>query len=60
MAADEIYIAKKCIANNKSKPPNYDLPEIKGDDKSVVSATVKGDDSFSVKPLDDFTSIPNV
>lgn len=57
-AADEIYIAKKCIINKKDKPPNYDLPEIKGDDKSVVSANMKAtDDSFTVKPLEDFSSI---
>jgi hypothetical protein len=37
-SAKEIYIAKKCIINKLTKPPNYDLPELKGgDDKSVVS-----------------------
>ena len=40
-SALEIYIAKKCIANKLSKPPNYDVPEIRGDDKSVISSTVK-------------------
>lgn len=61
LAADEIYIAKKCIINKLNKPPNYDLPEIKGDDKSVVSANLKAtDDSFAVKPLEDFSSIANV
>ncbi|CAD8164435.1 unnamed protein product [Paramecium pentaurelia] len=60
LAADEIYIAKKCIANKLNKPPNYDIPEIKGDDKSVVSANMKNtDDSFTVKPLEDFSSVNN-
>lgn len=40
-SAEEIYIAKKCLLNRLSKPPNYDLPEIRGDDKSVVSQTIK-------------------
>jgi hypothetical protein len=34
-SAEEIFIAKKCIANKLSKPPNYDVPEIRGDDKSM-------------------------
>lgn len=59
LGADEIYIAKKCIKNKLNKPPNFDLPEIRNDDKSVVSQTLKGDDSFSIKPLDDFSSINN-
>jgi len=43
-----------------NKPPNYDIPEIKGDDKSVVSANMKNtDDSFTVKPLEDFSSVNN-
>lgn len=49
--------------NKLTKPPNYDLPEIRGDDKSMVSANVKNqqlDDTFNVKPLDDFTSVLNV
>lgn len=40
-SAKEIYIAKKCMLNKLTKPPNYDLPELKGgDDKSVVSQSV--------------------
>ena len=35
--AKEIFIAKKCVINRLTKPPNYDLPELKGDDKSVIS-----------------------
>ncbi|CAD8130613.1 unnamed protein product [Paramecium sonneborni] len=60
LAADEIYIAKKCVVNKLNKPPNYDIPEIKGDDKSVFSANPKNtDDSFTVKPLEDFSSVAN-
>lgn len=59
-SSDEIYIAKKCIINKLNKPPNYDLPEIKNDGKSVVSANMKAtDDSFAVKPLEDFSSVNN-
>jgi len=37
----EIYIAKKCILNKLNMPPNYDLPDLKGDDvKSVVSQSM--------------------
>lgn len=59
LGSDEIYIAKMCIINKLTKPPNYDMPEVKGDDKSVVSQTVKGDDALSVKPLDDFSALSN-
>ncbi len=38
---DEIVIAKKCILNRLSKPPNYELPEIRDDGKSVVSSAQK-------------------
>ncbi|KAM3133078.1 hypothetical protein pb186bvf_014795 [Paramecium bursaria] len=57
-AADEIYIAKKCIVNKLNRPPNYELPEIRGDDKSVISQNVK-DESFSLKPLEDFSAVAN-
>ena len=50
LAADEIYIAKKCIANKLNKPPNYDIPEIKEEDKSI---------SANMKPLEDFSSVNN-
>ena len=56
---EEIIIAKQCIFNKLSKPPNYELPEIRDDGKSVVSAAQKGDESFVMKPLDDFSSIPH-
>ena len=50
------------MINKLSKPPNYELPEIRGDDKSVISSNVKQnqDDQFIPKPLDDFSSLNNV
>ena len=36
----EIMIGKKCIMNKIKMPPNYDLPEIKNDDKSVISLSL--------------------
>ena len=33
----EITTAKMCILNKLSKPPNYELPEIRDDGKSVIS-----------------------
>ncbi len=36
----EIYIAKKCICNGYSKPPNYDIPDIKGDSGNKVIKSV--------------------
>lgn len=50
------------MLNKLSKPPNYELPEIRGDDKSVVSANVKinPDEAFIPKPLDDFSTLNNV
>lgn len=57
---EEVVISKTCIANKLSKPPNYELPEIRDDGKSVVSGANKnGDESFMMKPLDDFSLVPN-
>jgi len=58
--AKHIYIAKKCIANRLSKPPNCDLPEIRDDNKSATQSAInKGDDSsFLAHSLDEF-NIPN-
>lgn len=55
---DEIEIAKTCIINELSKPPNYDVPEIRDDGKSVISAQNK-EESFIIKPLDDFSTVPH-
>jgi len=46
-----------CITNKLSRPPNYDLPEIRDDGKSVVSTAVKNEESFIMKPLEDFSSL---
>lgn len=62
-SSEEIYIAKKCIINKIQKPPNYDVPEIRGDDKSMASQTMKNlnaDETFTVKPLDDFSALSNI
>ena len=60
-STEEIVIAKMCIVNKLSKPPNYELPEIKDDGKSVISTAQKGqDESFVMKPLEDFSSVPHV
>lgn len=49
---------------NKIKmPPNYELPESRNDDKSVISLSLASqvtEGSFHVKPLDDFGNIPNL
>ena len=62
---EEIYLAKKTTLNKLSRPPNsnFDLPEIKLDDKSVYSqqvSTSQMDSSVLNKALDDFSSLPNV
>jgi len=36
----EIYIAKKCILNKMKNPPNYDVPDLNNDMKSVVSQSM--------------------
>jgi len=37
---EDITLAKRCILNRLSKPPNYDLYDLKMDDKSVTSSQV--------------------
>lgn len=64
-STEEIYLAKKTTLNKLSRPPNsnFDLPEIKLDDKSVYSqqvSTSQMDSSVLNKALDDFSSLPNV
>lgn len=59
--AEEIAIARLCILNRLSKPPNYELPEIRDDGKSVISSAVRNpDESFVMKPLDDFSAVANL
>ena len=59
--SSEIDIAKTCALNKLTKPPNYELPEIRDDGKSVISATNKAaDESFVTKPLDDFSTVANL
>jgi hypothetical protein len=37
------------------------MPEIRNDDRSVVSSAIKTvDESFVVKPLEDFSSVQNL
>lgn len=59
--ADEIFLAKKCILNKLKCPPNYDLPDIKftADDKSVYSVSQQGE-AVQIKPLEDFSTLPNI
>ena len=55
----EIYIARKCIINKLSKPPNYDITDVRGNDAESQTVIVNQDKSFEIKPLDDF-NIPNL
>lgn len=62
---EEIFLAKKCVLNRLKAPPNYDLPDIKmnADDKSVYSQQVSsngGDTTQIIKPLEDFSVLPNI
>ena len=52
---EDISLAKKCILNKLSKPPNYDMYDLKMDDKSVSSAQVVLETHTKVLPLDDFS-----
>ena len=36
---DDISLAKKCIMNKLSKPPNYDMYDLRIDDSKSVSTT---------------------
>jgi len=56
---DDISLAKKCILNRLSKPPNYDMYDLKMDDKSVSSAQVVLETHTKVLPLDDFSRFEN-
>ncbi len=55
----EIYIARKCIINKLSKPPNYDITDARGNDAESQTVIVNQDKSFEIKPLDEF-NIPNL
>jgi len=37
--SDDIFLAKKCILNKLSKPPNYDLYDFRIDDNKSVSTS---------------------
>ena len=59
--ADDIMLAKKCMLNKLSRPPNYDQYDIKVDDgKSVTSLAVTATEVGKLLPLDDFSKIPDV
>jgi len=53
----EIDIAKTCMLNKLTKPPNYELPEIRDDGKSNISASKAVEESFVAKSLDDFSAV---
>ncbi len=55
----ELYIARKCIINKLSKPPNYDITDARGNDAESQTVIVNQDKSFELKPLDEF-NIPNL
>ena len=55
----EINIARKCIINKLSKPPNYDITDVRGNDAESQTVIVNQDKSFEIKPLDEF-NIPNM
>ena len=62
----EILLAKKCVVNKLSQPPNYDIPLEKEekDNKSMHSVSVSvikyKEESELFPNIHDFVSIPNV
>jgi hypothetical protein len=42
-----------------SKPPNYDITDVRGNDAESQTVIVNQDKSFEIKPLDEF-NIPNL
>lgn len=57
----EILLAKKCVLNKLSQPPNYEIPNMdtKEELKSSVSQLKFKEDNQVNVPLDDFGSVEN-
>lgn len=55
----EILLAKKCVINNLTQPPNYEIPNTdpKDDLKSSISQIKFKEDNQVNNPLDDFKSM---
>ena len=53
-------LAKKCVLNNLSQPPNYDIPAEKEESSQSITLIKSKEESEQMKPLDDFSGIPNV
>jgi hypothetical protein len=67
-SVDDIAIAKKCIMNDLQYPPNYDIPtsESKNDDGkstqsySMISKVKEEKEELVIRPLEDFSQLPNI